>query len=91
MYRSSPNADAPISILEEHQAISLLFTDILMPGSMDGLKLAHAVSHRGPPIKIIIVSGKVRLLENDLPNNSRCFLQHLIKHLIAELRSFASQ
>jgi CheY-like chemotaxis protein len=40
------NADEAISILEARSDISLLFTDIQMPGSMDGLKLAHAVHDR---------------------------------------------
>src|SRR6476620_10668425 len=53
------NADQAISILESRSDISLLFTDIQMPGSMDGLKLAHAVHDRWPSIKIILVSGQV--------------------------------
>jgi PleD family two-component response regulator len=40
------NADEALSILESRSDISLLFTDIQMPGSMDGLKLAHAVHDR---------------------------------------------
>jgi two-component system, response regulator PdtaR len=51
------NADQAVSILESRTDIALLFTDIQMPGSMDGLKLAHAVHKRWPPIKIIVVSG----------------------------------
>jgi CheY-like chemotaxis protein len=53
------NADQALSILESRSDISLLFTDIQMPGSMDGLKLAHAVHDRWPGIKIILVSGQV--------------------------------
>jgi hypothetical protein len=37
-----------MSILESRSDISLLFTDIQMPGSVDGLKLAHAVQNAGP-------------------------------------------
>jgi CheY-like chemotaxis protein len=47
------NADEAIAILESRSDISLLFTDIQMPGSIDGLKLAHAVHERSPSIKII--------------------------------------
>ena len=54
------NADEAMSILESRSDISLLFTDIQMPGSMDGLKLAHAVHNRWPDIKIILVSGQVK-------------------------------
>ena len=52
------NADAAIKLLEEHADIGILFTDIDMPGSMDGLKLSAAVRNRWPPIKIIVTSGK---------------------------------
>ena len=53
------NADETLSILGSRSDISLLFTDIQMPGSMDGLKLAHAVHDRWPAIKIILVSAKL--------------------------------
>ena len=54
------NADEAIAILENRSDIVLLFTDVNMPGSMDGLKLAHAVRNRWPPIKIVVVSGHVQ-------------------------------
>jgi two-component sensor histidine kinase/CheY-like chemotaxis protein len=67
------NADEAISILEARSDISLLFTDIQMPGNMDGLKLAHAVHDRWPAIKIILVSGQVNPSEAERPANSRFF------------------
>jgi two-component system, response regulator PdtaR len=60
-------ADAAIRILELHKEIRLIFTDINMPGSMDGLKLAHYVRGRWPPVKIIVTSGRVRVPEDNLP------------------------
>jgi CheY-like chemotaxis protein len=54
------NADEALAILESRSDISMLFSDIQMPGSMDGLKLAHAVHDRWPSIKIILVSGQVK-------------------------------
>jgi two-component system, response regulator PdtaR len=62
------NADRAISILEARQDIQLVFTDIDMPGSMDGLKLAATVRDRWPPVHIIITTGKVRPLE--IPANA---------------------
>jgi CheY-like chemotaxis protein len=47
------NADEAIGILEARRDITVVFTDIQMPGSMDGLKLARAVRGRWPPIKIV--------------------------------------
>ncbi|MGH6711042.1 MAG: response regulator [Bradyrhizobium sp.] len=67
------NADEAIAILENRSDIALLFTDVNMPGSMDGLKLAHAVRNRWPPIKIVVVSGRVQLDQNALPSDSRFF------------------
>jgi CheY-like chemotaxis protein len=51
------NADEAIRILESRSDIQIVFTDINMPGSMDGLKLAHAVRGRWPPIKFIVTSA----------------------------------
>ncbi len=81
------NADQALSILESRSDISLLFSDIQMPGSMDGLKLAHAVHDRWPSIKIILVSGQVKLSDADKPANSRFFGKPLeVKQMIAELQ-----
>lgn len=52
------NADQAIRELENHPEINMLFTDIDMPGSMDGLRLSAAVRDRWPPVKIVITSGK---------------------------------
>lgn len=67
------NADEAIAILESRSDIALVFTDIQMPGSMDGLGLAQTVHDRWPAIKIILVSGRVELSERDRPVNSRYF------------------
>jgi CheY-like chemotaxis protein len=67
------NADDAIRILEGRSDIRVVFTDLHMPGSMDGLKLAHAVRNRWPPIKIIVTSGHERIAEQDLPAGGRFF------------------
>jgi two-component system, response regulator PdtaR len=61
------NADEAILILESRTDIRVVFTDIQMPGSMDGLKLAAAVRGRWPPIKIIATSGHYVIRDGDLP------------------------
>jgi two-component sensor histidine kinase/CheY-like chemotaxis protein len=82
------NADEAISILESRSDISLLFTDIQMPGSMDGLKLAHAVHDRWPSIKIILVSGQVKPSDSERPADSRFFGKPLsVEQMIAELQA----
>jgi CheY-like chemotaxis protein len=64
-------ADQAIGILEARTDITVVFTDIQMPGSMDGLKLARAVRGRWPPIKIVTTSGRVRVDPQDLPEGGR--------------------
>jgi DNA-binding NtrC family response regulator len=67
------NADEAVAILESRSDIALVFTDIQMPGSMDGLGLARTVHDRWPAIKIILVSGQVGMSECERPVNSRFF------------------
>jgi two-component sensor histidine kinase/DNA-binding response OmpR family regulator len=82
------NADDALAILESRSDIELLFTDIQMPGSMDGLKLAHAVHARWPLIKIILVSGQLKLTDHDKPVDSRFFGKPLdVKQMIAEMQN----
>ena len=81
------NADDAIAVLESRSDIELLFTDIQMPGSMDGLKLAYAVQERWPLIKIILVSGQLKLADDDRPADSRFFGKPLDgKQLIGEMQ-----
>jgi two-component system, response regulator PdtaR len=61
------NADEAIAILETRPDIHIVFTDIQMPGSMDGLKLTRFVRGRWPPIKLVATSGRIALEEGDLP------------------------
>ncbi|GAC1330789.1 MAG: response regulator [Bradyrhizobium sp.] len=65
------NADEAIEILEARPDIAVVFTDIQMPGSMDGLKLARAVRGRWPPIKIVATSGQIDVKPVDLPEGGR--------------------
>src|ERR1700730_3227845 len=60
------SADEAIRILESRSDIRVVFTDVHMPGTMDGLKLAHAVRNRLPPTKKIVTSGRELATEQDL-------------------------
>jgi two-component system, response regulator PdtaR len=64
------NADQAIALLELHEDIRAVFTDIHMPGSMDGLKLAHYVRRRWPPVYLILTSGRSRPPAEDMPFGS---------------------
>ncbi|MCG6205778.1 response regulator [Rhodopseudomonas sp. HC1] len=64
-----------IRTLERDPDIRLMFTDIDMPGTMNGLKLAAAVRERWPPIRIIATSGQFQLQAGDLPPDARFFVK----------------
>ncbi len=86
------NADEALVILKSRSDVDLLFTDIQMPGSMDGLKLAHAVHERWPSIKIILVSGKLTPTDSERPTDSRFFGKPLeVKQMIAEIQEMIGQ
>lgn len=61
------SADQAIVIMEADPTIKIVVTDVQMPGSMDGLKLAHFIRDRWPPTALIVVSGAVRPTIDDLP------------------------
>jgi two-component system, response regulator PdtaR len=85
------NAEEAVVILEGRGDIAMVFTDIDKPGTMDGLKLAHAVRNRWPPIKIVMVSGKTHLSESELPSNSKFFAKpYAVSAMIFELQASLS-
>lgn len=67
------DADEAIDLLEQQDRIDIIITDLDMPGSMDGLKLARAVFDRWPPIRIIVVSGHRRVEITDIPDGGVFF------------------
>lgn len=79
------NADDAIEILEVRRDITVVFTDIQMPGSMDGLKLARAVRGRWPPIKIVATSGLVDVGEKDLPDGGRFLAKPYSSEQLADM------
>lgn len=77
------NAREAIFILDETPNIRLVFTDVDMPGSMDGLMLAAAVRDRWPPIHIIVTSGHRQVNLSALPKGSRFFAKQYMPEAIA--------
>ena len=64
------NADEAIKVLETRNDIHTIFTDIDLPGSMDGLKLAAAVKDRWPPVHIIVTTGMSAPRRDQMPAQS---------------------
>jgi len=60
-------------LLETHPEIRVVFSDIEMPGSMDGLKLIHAVRKRWPPVILILASGRVSPRDDEMPSGTVFF------------------
>jgi CheY-like chemotaxis protein len=67
------HAAEAIQILEREPSISIVFTDVDMPGTMDGLKLAAAIRDRWPPVKIVVTSGHKTVEITDLPDGGVFF------------------
>ena len=69
----------------------IVFTDIDMPGTMDGLKLAHAIRTRWPPIELIVTSGHFHLSDDDMPERGQFFPKpYGDREIISALRHFAA-
>ncbi len=64
-------ADEALQILERHGDVEVLFTDIRMPGSMDGLELARVVHARWPAMKILVTSGDTFPPRGAIADNGR--------------------
>jgi DNA-binding NtrC family response regulator len=83
------SAAQALSILEAGAAVAVLFTDVNMPGTLDGLDLARLVHERWPAVRLIVTSGGGRVAPKDVPDDGRFLakpygLGHLIT-LIDEL------
>ena len=82
------NAEEAIAVLEARKDIRIVFTDIDMPGTMDGLKLAHAIRTRWPPIELIVTSGHS---DADMPERGRFFPKpYRDQEIISALQHFVA-
>lgn len=67
------DADEAVRILDSRCDIDLVFTDVQMPGTMDGIALSHYIRDHWPPVNLIVASGAANLKESMLPEGSRFF------------------
>lgn len=81
------HADEAIAILNARaQEIQAMFTDIHMPGSMDGMTLAHLSRQSWPWIALLVASGHARPGSHEMPEGSRFVAKpydpdHVVGHL----------
>ena len=82
------DGDAALKVLEARADVDVLFTDVNMPGSLDGLGLARVVHERRPDIKLLIASGQVRLADDEIPDSGRFLAKPYAPHdILREVRN----
>ncbi len=67
----APDAITALKILADHCDIGVVFTDINMPGPLNGIDLAHEVHRRWPAVKLIVTSGRLRPTPDEMPDDGR--------------------
>ena len=68
---AAENAADALKIFESRKDVRLLFTDIQMPGKLDGMDLARQVHARWPSVLLVITSGQVRPARAEIPDDGR--------------------
>ncbi|WP_244479364.1 response regulator [Rhizobium sp. Leaf384] len=81
------SADEALLVLESRGDIDFVFSDINMPGSLDGLALCRSVAERWPWIGVIITSGMMRPSKTSLPERTLFFEKpYEFKRIVESLR-----
>lgn len=84
------DAAEALEVLAAHPEIDVLFTDITMPGEMDGLDLARRVHQMRPDVQLIITSGKLRLRADEMPDGGRFIGKPYRDHQVLALLTAAA-
>jgi CheY-like chemotaxis protein len=61
------DADEALTLMRDHPEIAVLFTDVQMPGTLDGIDLACRVHAERPKVSLLVTSGNIRPRCGDLP------------------------
>jgi len=81
------DAREALQMLDDHPNVDVLFTDINMPGAMDGLALAKKVHDDWPDMELIVTSGAMKVADADLPDNGTFLAKpYFTNHLIQIVR-----
>ena len=84
----APTADDALAILEKADRVELLFSDVDMPGSMDGLELAEIVHRRWPDIRLLLTSGHHQLGAGKIPDDGEFMPKpYSLDAVIAQIRA----
>lgn len=77
-------AEEALALLETREDIRVLFTDVEMPGSLNGLDLVEIVREKWPPVELIVASGRVKVDPQRLPERARFFTKPYDEAKVAE-------
>ena len=81
------DAKAALRVLADNPDVRVLFTDINMPGALDGVDLAREAHARWPEIKLVVTSGRPKPIDKDMPDASRFVPKpYSPDHLVGEIR-----
>jgi len=82
------SADEALVALERHPEIRVIFTDVTMPGTLDGAALATRVSETHPHVAVLVTSGDQSYVPDNLPAGIRFvpkpYSGHMIVRMISE-------
>jgi two-component system, response regulator PdtaR len=79
------NADEAMVILRDDRSIAAVFSDLQMPGSMDGIALAQWLARTCPKVKVLLTSGR---MDPDRPLGWRFLAKpYCLEELERELRN----
>jgi CheY-like chemotaxis protein len=67
--REAGDATEALEVLADHPEIGLLFTDINLPGDMNGLALTAKVHQLRPDVELVVTSGGMMVADSDLPDH----------------------
>lgn len=81
------SADDALRILDERDDVGVVFTDVDMPGAVDGVELARLVHERWPELRIVITSGQSKLSSADIPDEGRFVPKPYMPTQVAQLIS----
>ena len=79
------SAEEALHVLEQHPSIGLVFTDVNLDGSMDGLMLTREIISRRPDVAIVVTSGARRIADEDLPDDGTFLPKPYQPHTLVSL------
>ena len=65
------HADEALQIMAARPDVTVLFTDIQLPGDLDGIELARLVHERWPKVLLLVTSGREKPPESEIADDGR--------------------